>query len=274
MCPTPLDSDIVEKSAEEPWFYMEQAVFQYAQYTSQKDDIELYPSELFPSNKLLISTPQLVTEHTSHVDGRVASINSGTDNWGDYCDASSFNSSFDGDGIIIEIEVFNSPSSSRSLKSLSCYSSESEETNSNGSESTFDSLFEDYFTEHFTNLQDVETPSVLVAGPNDTAILPSEDVVDCDEEEIDAIMEESVIWSRRSLEGGYVNQSFIPLFDGEDNMVDFKNLVDDGKALGNSDNQSHDLNFLDEERQERQLLAAQRYSRAIQLNPHLSHLFD
>ncbi|EGF98853.1 uncharacterized protein MELLADRAFT_69011 [Melampsora larici-populina 98AG31] len=360
---TYLDSSIAEKSAEEPWFYMEQAVRQYAQNTIPKDlrnlqevsnfsfslsretsltflssrhqDDRSDPFELLPSNFLPTSAPHFLVENTTPDDQRAGLINSETEDAGESCDALS-DWPFDGDDSIIEIEVFDSSTSSRVMGSLSRYSSESEDTNSNGSESNFDSLFDDYSTEDFTICQNGELPSIVVSAPSSTAAVQSEerlrkpvslesrswtehafhlpndnerhdhinvevaeeferelrfkpgflssdeairkstDVIDCDEEEVEGInLGDVMILSQRSLEEGDAEPPLNLLLNlgVEDSMMQLDKSAEDEQALGDSSNASHDLNFIDQERREKQLLVAYRYSRAIQLNPHLAHLF-
>ncbi|EGG05381.1 uncharacterized protein MELLADRAFT_107658 [Melampsora larici-populina 98AG31] len=301
--PIPSASVVAEISAQEPWAYMMNAVRQYAENIShkdstdlQKDDIQLSFYELFPGNELPMWAPQMVTENSTLDDQRAASTRSKTDNAEAYC-ATSFNLPFDGDDSIIEIEVLDSPTSSVLVENVSFCSSEAEEITSNGSGSTFGSLSEDYSKGH------VEVSSVFNSlatdkerddhirklaeefkrdwgfdfefSSNDGTFPGPSSVMDCNEGTVVAInMDESVFLSRRSFEGGDADQSFNPLFDGQDGMIEFENLVDDEHTMGDADDQSHDLNCLDQERREKQWLSAQRHSIAIRLNPFLSHLFN
>ncbi|KAH9818868.1 hypothetical protein DFH28DRAFT_959414 [Melampsora americana] len=154
---TNLGLNLTAMSVIDTWFYLKQAVLRNANdinllensTTSQNNFIQSYPWKLFPSNKLLTWTPEL----NKSFDDQVLSE---TDGAKDECDPS-FDPLFNFNSRINKFGVLKSSSSSISLDSLSCYSVESgEETNTDESESSLNSLFEDDCSEDsvlFKNLK-------------------------------------------------------------------------------------------------------------------------
>ncbi|EGG05337.1 uncharacterized protein MELLADRAFT_107572 [Melampsora larici-populina 98AG31] len=165
-----MDASTIQDQVSSPFFSLDKGpAFLTSLLPCHQDVIKSYPFELFPSNKLLTWTPQSVVETAiSHNISAVMDLDNDTVEDRDTL----IDTLTDGDESMVTIE--GSPASSPSVQSVSCYSCGSEEErNSNGSDSSFSTLFQEDSIDNSVNdmSQKLVTSPLYVSVPHHKAIV-------------------------------------------------------------------------------------------------------